>query len=197
MKFINIVRIIGRKSVRDIEAARESSSWIKEQYPKALSSYLDTIAENFVLLNSTNGVAPFPKPDLTKYIEEHYDKGLLLIFTANLLRLPEFFNSNANRMYSLMCVSFAHAIGLSRKELEEEIISYKRIMINIGYGSKNIVSITAQGLFHILNLYPFQEEYYFTQRTPSPPLLKKLIPITSSFFFPWNEYLQHKSIKFQ
>lgn len=190
MKIFQVLKIITRKSISDIEFTRKFVEYIVTNYPRVLDDYLQVVSLEFSKVNGKSS------PNLKIYIEDNQEKGLYVVLIGNLLKLPTYFPQNNERISALSLIHFAHLMQKNRKEIEIELASYKRIMISIGYGSKNLTSITASTLFHVLNLYPFQSDYYAERKTISPLLLKNLIPVTEKLFFPWQDFMKEYRLNF-
>ncbi len=192
MKGFNIIRFFVSKKISDIEASSIAVNEIIKLYEDNLPAFLEVVKRELCEVEKISG----SEPDLLVYVQPLKIKGLYVVFSSNLFCLPGYFMRNWERMEAIMITHFGHKLGISRKEATAEITVFKRLIRSIGYGSKNLEAITTQTLFHVLNLYPFQAEYYANRNVLAPPLQKKLIPVTSRMFFNWREFMNSYSIEF-
>ncbi len=119
----------------------------------------------------------------------------LVILAGNLLEMQRVMGPGLDRrIHSLSISKFAHAIGHTGTDLEQEIKALQSTMERLNFPSKNTVYAMSKALFHRYDLYCFQDIYFREQRAPNPIILKRIINLMSYFIWNWGEVQEQYKI---
>ncbi len=134
------------------------------------------------LLNNDLELISNPRVDQNEYLNFS-----LIVFTGNIALIPDQFNAlEQMRFLDLVYAKFAQAIGLSKHELKQQKNKISSLFKTLNHPSKNTQYAMSKALFHMYDLYGYQEDYFKNLKVANPVALKKINDIIPHFLWDWD-----------
>ncbi len=124
-----------------------------------------------------------PNPSIEK---DNFLNFAQILFTANISAISDHFNAlEQMRLLDLIYNKYARQLGISKNELKQAKNKISQLFITLNHPSKNTRYAMSKAIFHMYDLYDYQEDYFKNLRVANPVALKKLNEIMDLFIWDW------------
>lgn len=128
---------------------------------------------------------------LPKVEQKHADRFLLIIITANMSRLSEYFEvDEVIEIRKKIIEKFANIFGVTYRDFEDMIDKTDSFISAVNHPSKNLLYGMSKAVFHKFDLNAYQEDYFKNMKTPNPLFLKRLDELMVNFLWDWDQFFK-------
>jgi hypothetical protein len=122
---------------------------------------------------------------------EDFDKFALIVFTANVNTFSDYFNAlEQMRMQDLIYSKLSMALNMSKSDLKTQKNKISELFNSLNHPSKNVKYAMSKTIFHLYDLYGYQDEYFKNLKVANPVALKKLNETMDHFIWDWDSILK-------
>lgn len=131
-----------------------------------------------------------PDFEVAPNLDAENPNAFIFIVTAyNQMQLSEFFDETLEKaLDEAISEHFGKVYDLSKADFIKVISDYQQFLKKVNQPAKNMVHAMSKAVFYKYQLNAYQNEFFKSQNSPNPMLIKRLDEVMYTFVWDWTPY---------